>query len=100
MPVTKLHAPLALTVAVPSWVDPSNTSTVLLASPVPVNVSVVALVISSPTAPLSGENEAIVGAASGPIIGSTVFEAALVLPAVSVTVAVKTWEPLASVPVV
>ena len=62
VPVTKLQAPLALTVAVPNWVDPSSTVTVLLAVPAPVKVSVVAFVMPSPTVPLSGENDVIEGA--------------------------------------
>ena len=40
----------------------------LLAVAVPARVSVVALVMPSPTTPLSGENEAMVGAA-GPLPG-------------------------------
>ena len=36
---------------------------------------------------------------SAPMIGSTAVEAALVLPAASVAVAVNTWEPLANTPV-
>ena len=43
--VVRLQAPLAFTVAVPSWVVPSNTFTVLLAAAVPVSVSVLSLVM-------------------------------------------------------
>src|SRR5262245_60652054 len=53
--VARLHAPLALALAVPIWAVPSNTLTRLLASAVPVSVSTVALVVPSPTVALSGE---------------------------------------------
>src|SRR5262245_42687197 len=49
------HAPLAFAVAVPIWVDPSNSLTVLPASAVPVRVSVLSLVMPSPTTPVSFE---------------------------------------------
>ena len=52
-----------MAVAVPIWVAPSNTSTVLPATAVPASVIWLALVMPSPAVPLSGENEAIVGAA-------------------------------------
>src|SRR6516165_6116617 len=61
---SKLQAPLAFTEAWPTDVVPSNTLTVLLASPVPVNVIEVA-VVWSPTGDVSGENEAMTGAAGG-----------------------------------
>ena len=61
----KLQAPLAFTEAWPTDVVPSNTLTVLLASPVPVNVIEVAVVWPSPTGAVSEENEAMTGAAVG-----------------------------------
>src|ERR1017187_619189 len=64
--VAKLQAPLPLAVALPSSVAPSYTFTALLATAVPVSVRTFALVMPSPTTPLSGENEAMVGAA-GPV---------------------------------
>ena len=74
----------------------------LLASAVPVSVSVLSLVMPSPTVPLSVENEAIAGApgAAVSIVTLSAAEAALVLPAASVAVAVKLWLPSASVAVV
>src|ERR1700682_3009706 len=60
-----VHWPLPFAVAVPIWVVPSNTLTVLLATAVPVSVGVLSLVIWSPTIPLSIENEVICGAAGG-----------------------------------
>src|SRR3984893_9290357 len=57
--------PLPSAVAIPIWVVPSNTLTVLLATAVPVRVGVLSLVIWSPTIPLSVENEVICGAAGG-----------------------------------
>src|ERR1035437_3077072 len=62
--VVKLQAPLPLAVALPSSVAPSYTFTVLLATAAPVSVRTFALVMPSPTTPLSGENEAMVGAAA------------------------------------
>src|SRR3979490_785267 len=41
VPVVKLHAPLLLAVVVPTWVVPSNTCSVLFASAVPVNCTLV-----------------------------------------------------------
>jgi hypothetical protein len=55
----KLQAPLAFAVAVPICKPPSNTLTALSASAVPANVRRFALVIPSPTVPLSGENDVI-----------------------------------------
>src|ERR1035441_7758923 len=60
VPVVKFQAPLPLAVTLPSSVTPSYTFTVLLATAVPVSVRIVALVMLSPTVPLSGENEAMV----------------------------------------
>ncbi len=51
--VVSVHWPLLFAVAVPSWVAPSNTFTVLLAAAVPVRVGVLSLVMWSPTVPLS-----------------------------------------------
>ena len=56
----------------------------------------------SPTVPLSVENEAIAGA-TGAVVSMVTLsapEAALVLPATSVAVAVRLWAPLASAAVV
>ena len=61
--VVRLQAPLEFAAAVPTWVEPSNTFTVLLAAAVPVSVSVLSLVIPSPTAPLSAEKETMAGVA-------------------------------------
>ena len=54
-----------------------------LASAVPVSVSVLSLVMSSPTMPLSGENEAMLGATARlvSIVTLSAAEAALVMPA-------------------
>ena len=73
-----------------------------LASAVPVSVRVLSLVMPSPTVPLSVENEAMVGA-TGAVVSTVTLsaaEAALVLPAASVAVAVRLWAPLASAAVV
>ncbi len=68
----------------------------LFAAAVPVSVSVLSLVIPSPTVPVSLENEVIVGALGATV--STVTdrgdEAALVVPP-DVAVAVKLWLPFA-----
>src|ERR1019366_7288206 len=56
------QAPLALAVAVPIWMAPSNTCTVLPAAAVPVRVTWLTLVMPSPVTPLSGENDVIAGA--------------------------------------
>ena len=61
--VIKLQAPLALAVAVPSSVVPSYTFTVEFATAVPVSVRMAGSVMPSPTTPVSGENEVMVGAA-------------------------------------
>ena len=54
--VVRVHAPVLSAVAVPTCVVPSNTFTVLFAAAVPVKVSVLSLVMWSPTTPLSVEN--------------------------------------------
>ncbi len=74
----------------------------LLASAVPVRVSVLSLVMPSPTVPLSVENEAMVGATGAAVsmVTRSAVEAAPVLPAASVAVAVRLWAPLASAAVV
>ncbi len=56
----------------------------------------------SPTVPLSGENEVMLGATGAvvSIVTLSAAEAALVLLAASVAVAVKLWAVLAKVPVV
>ena len=56
----------------------------------------------SPTVPLSGENEAMLGATGAAVsmVTLSAAEAALVLPAASVAVAVRLWAPLASAAVV
>src|SRR5262249_47812436 len=71
----KLQAPLAFTEAWPTDVVPSNTLTVLLASPVPVNVIDVAVVWPSPMGAVSGENKAMTGAAGGVVGGGGGAEA-------------------------
>ena len=74
----------------------------LLASAVPVSVRVLSLVMPSPTVPLSVENEAIAGEPGGAVSTVTVkaADAALVLPAASVAVAVRLWPPFAKAAVV
>ena len=74
----------------------------LLASAVPVSVSVLSLVMPSPTVPLSVENEAMVGATGAVVsmVTLSAVEAAPVLPAASVAVAVRLWAPLLSAAVV
>ena len=86
----------------PSKVAPSYTFTVLLASAVPVSVRVLSLVMPSPTVPVSVENAAIAGALGAAVSTVTLkaAEAALVLPAASVAVAVKLWLPFAKAAVV
>ena len=73
-----------------------------LASAVPVSVSVLSLVMPSPTVPLSVEKEAMVGATGATVsmVTLSAVEAALVLPAASVAVAVRLWVPLARAAVV
>ena len=82
--------------------SPSNTLTVALASAVPLKVSVLSLVMPSPTVPLSVVNEAIVGAAGAAMsmVTLSAADATPVLPAASVAVAVRLWLPLASAAVV
>ena len=74
----------------------------VLASALPVSVSVLSLVMPSPTIPLSVENEAIAGATGAVVsmVTLSALEAALVLPATSVAVAVRLWAPLVSAAVV
>src|SRR5277367_290419 len=45
-PVAKVHAPLLLAVAVPNLVELSNTAIVLLASAVPISVTIAPLTVS------------------------------------------------------
>ena len=73
-----------------------------LASAVPVSVRVLSLVMPSPTTPLSVENEAMAGATGATVsmVTLSASEAALVLPAASVAVAVRLWAPLVSAAVV
>ena len=89
--VAKVQAPLLLAVAVPIWVVPSNTSTVLPATAVPVKVMWLTLVMPSPTVPLSGENDARAGAVglAVSIVTFSAVEAALTLPAASIAFDVK-----------
>ena len=56
----------------------------------------------SPTVPLSGENEVMLGATGATVsmVTAMAAEAALILPAASVAVAVRLWAPLASAAVV
>ena len=97
--------PLLFAVAVPIWVVPSNTFTVLLATAVPVRVNVLSLVMWSPTTPLSVENLAIVGAgaasvgADGMVTASAADAKPDCQPHPSLS-CVKLWPPLARVPVV
>src|SRR2546421_182661 len=56
------QALLPLAVAVPIWMAPSNTCTVLPAAAVPLSVRILSLVMPSPARPLSVENDATVGA--------------------------------------
>ena len=74
----------------------------LLASAVPVSVSVLSLVMPSPTVPLSVENEVMLGAAGAVVSIVTLIaaDAAPVLPAASVAVAVRLCAPFASAAVV
>ena len=67
--VATLQAPLAFAFAVPISVVPSNSLTVLPASAVPDNVSTLAVVILSPTAPVSGVKATILGAAGAVVSG-------------------------------
>src|SRR5258707_15699269 len=78
--------------------------TVLFAAAVPVRVSVLWLVMPSPTTPVSGENEIGDGAAGAAgadgMVTASAADARLVLPAASVALAVKLWPPPARGPVV
>ena len=94
--------PTAIRRHLPTCVVPSYTFTVLFAAAVPVSVSVLSLVIPSPTVPLSFEKVAIVGTLVPAVftVTASADEAALVLPAASVAVAVKLWAPFAKAAVV
>src|SRR5579872_923849 len=94
--VKKLQAPLPSVVVVPSSVAPSKILIVVLASAVPVSVSALSLVMPSPTVPLSIENEAMVGVVGVGtlIVIGTADDAAPMLPAASVAVAVRLCVPL------
>ena len=74
----------------------------LPAAAVPVSVSVLSLVMPSPTVPLSLEYELIAGALGATVSTVTLraLEAALTLPAASLAVAVKLWVASVSAPVV
>ena len=74
----------------------------LLASAVPVSVSVLSLVMPSPTTPLSVENEVMVGATGAVVsmVTLSALEATPVLPAASVAVAVRLWPPFGRTAVV
>ena len=103
--VVSVHAPLESAVAVPTCVEPSNTFTVLLAAAVPLNVGVWSLVMWSPATPLSVENEAEIVGAEGAGVGAAMVttaavDAAPVLPAASVAVAVRLWLPVDNAAVV
>ena len=76
--------------------------TVALASALPVSVRVLSLVMPSPAVPLSVEYEAIAGATGALVsmVTLSAVDAALVLPATSVAVAVRLWAPLVSAAVV
>ena len=112
LPTAKLLAgmfqvPLAFTGAVPMEFVPSNTCIVLFASPVPLKVRVVAVVWPSLVGAVSGENEDIFGCAGAvvstggggaddeSIVTAKGADFTLVLPAASVSVAVKLWLPTA-----
>ena len=60
------------------------------------------MVMPSPTVPLSVENAVMLGTtgAAASMVTLSALEAALVLPATSVAVAVRLWAPLASAAVV
>ncbi len=74
----------------------------LPASAAPVTVTTLALVMPSPTVPLSGENAVMVGAVGATVSTVTLsaLEVPLTLPAASVAVVVRLCVPLASWPVV
>ena len=96
--VVKLQAPAPLAVALPSSVGAVIDLDRGLASAVPVSVRVLSLVMPSPATPLSVENEAMLGATGAAVsmVTLSAVEAAPVLPAASVAVAVRLWAPLAS----
>ena len=91
----KFQAPFPFTEAVPRDFVPSNTCTVLFASPVPAKVSVVAVVWPSLVGDVSGENEDIFGCAGATvsIVTEKTDDGALVDPAAFVSVAVKLCFP-------
>jgi hypothetical protein len=91
VPGVKVHAPEPFAVVVPSEFEPSNTSTVALASEVPEMVGVVSLV----RAPLLGE--VILGAEGAAVSTATVtvVEKPLSFPAISVAFARKDFAPSA-----
>ena len=68
----------------------------------PVSISVLSLVMRSPTVPLSVVNEAMLGATGAAVsmVTLSALEAAPVLPAASVAVAVRLCAPLVSAAVV
>src|SRR6185312_9412306 len=100
--VVKLQAPAPLALTLPSRLAPSKTFTVALASAVPVRVRVLSLVMPSPATLLSVEYDAMVGATGATVSMLTLRagEAAPVLPATSVAVALRLWAPLVSAAVV
>ena len=90
-----------MAVTVPISAVPSKIFTVLFAAAVPARANVLSLVMPSPTTPLSLENEAIVGIpGAAAIVTTAAAEAAPVLPAASVAVAVKLWLPVGNAKVV
>src|SRR4029077_18418351 len=100
--VVTLQAPALLSLTLPSRLAPLKTLTVALASAVPVSVRVLSLVMPSPATLLSVEYDAMVGLAGATVSMVTLRadDAALVLPATSVAVALRLWAPLARAPVV
>src|SRR5215510_3972238 len=79
----------------------------LFETALPVNVRMAGSVMPSPTSPVSGEKEVMVGTAGGwgeelvvSIVTLSTEDAALVLPAASVAVAVKLCAPFGSAAVV
>ena len=72
------------------------------ASAVPLSVRTFAVVLPSPTVPVSGENEAIVGVEGAvvSIVTLSAVDAAPVLPATSVALAVRLCVPFGSAAVV
>ena len=67
--VVRFQAPLAFALAVPIDVVPSNNLTVLPASAVPDKVRTLAVVILSPTVPVSGVKAVILGADGATVSG-------------------------------